>query len=93
MAVYAAFKELLLALPEKGDAELKNLFRKAIVAHFEVPFLFEDNKRLRGYLEQLCKRVDDEVIKNIFFCEGMRQAGITNDPGICARLCETSDPA
>lgn len=83
VAVYGAFRELLLALPEKSDDEIKALFRKASIARFEVAFLFEDDKNLQAYLEQLCRRVTDEVINNIFFLDGMKQqTAIMNDPQI-----------
>jgi hypothetical protein len=35
MAIYVAFRELLMALPEKGDEEIKTLFRNANIARFE----------------------------------------------------------
>lgn len=81
MSVYGAFRELLLALPERTDDEIKAIFRQASIARFEVPFLFEDDRNLQAYLEQLCKRVTEEVINNIFFVEGMKEhPAIMSDP-------------
>lgn len=82
VAVYGAFRELLLALPEKDDNEIKALFRKASIARFEVPFLFEDDPKLQAYLEKLCKHITDEVINNIFFLDGMKQQTGTMDAQI-----------
>jgi hypothetical protein len=83
VAVYSAFRELLLALPEKSDDEIKALFRKASIARFEVPFLFDNDAKLRVYLEQICERTTEEVINNIFFVDGMKQqSAIMNDPQI-----------
>jgi hypothetical protein len=83
VAVYGAFRELLLTLPEKSNDEIKALFRTASMARFEIPFLFEDDAKLKVYLEQLCKRVTEEVINNIFFVDGMKQQqAVMNDPQI-----------
>jgi len=83
VSVYGAFRELLLALPEKTDDEIKALFRKASIARFEVPFLFEDDRKLQDYLELLCTRVTEEVINNIFFVDGVRQqSAIIKDPQV-----------
>lgn len=82
-SVYAAFRELLLTLPEKTDDEIKALFRKASIVRFEVPFLFEDDHKLQNYLDELCSRVTKEVINNIFFVDGVRQqSAIITDPQI-----------
>jgi hypothetical protein len=78
MVVYGAFRDLLLALPEKGDDEIKALVRRASIARFEVAFLFEGNLKLQTYLDQLCKRVNDEVLKNIVSLDTLKQAGITS---------------
>lgn len=83
VAVYGAFRELLLALPEKSNNEIKGLFREASIARFEVTFLFEDDQRLHAYLEKLCTRVAEEVINNIFFIEGTkREPTLMNDSEI-----------
>ena len=81
VSVYSALRELLLALPEKTDDEIKAAFRQASIARFEVPFLFEDDRKLQAYLDQLCKRVTEDVVNNIFFVDGMKQqAAIMRDP-------------
>lgn len=84
IAVYGAFRELLLALPEKDNDEIKGLFfGKLRIARSEVPFLFEDDPKLQAYLEQLCKRVTEEVINNIFFTDGIKQQpAIMHDPKV-----------
>lgn len=83
VTVYRAFLDLLLKPLETSDYnEIKALFRKAESARFEVPFLFNDDERLRAYLEKLCKRVTDEIISNILFVEHMRQKANTNDSQI-----------
>lgn len=83
VSVYGAFRELLLTLPEKTDDEIMALFRKASIARFEVPFLFEDDRKLQVFLDQLCMRVTEEVINNIFFVDGVRQqSAIITDPKI-----------
>lgn len=83
MAVYSAFRELLLSLPEKDDTEIKRLFQAASIARAEVVFLFEDDQTLHAYLEKLCKRVSEEVINNIFFLDGTKgEPALMNDPEI-----------
>lgn len=80
MAIYAAFRELLIALPEKDNDEIKVLLRKANIARFEAPFLF-DNANLPAYLEQLCKQITDEVIGNSMFVEALKnETALMNDP-------------
>jgi hypothetical protein len=81
MAIYVAFRDLLVALPEKSDEEIKALHRKASIVRFEAPFLFE-NPRLATYLEQLCKQVLDEVIANAMFLEAVRNQTPMNEPQI-----------
>jgi hypothetical protein len=88
MAIYVSFRELLLALPEKDDDEIKALFRKASIARFEVPFLFEDDPKLQTYLEQLCKRVGDEVYGNIVSIEALKRAGAMADPLIVQKATQ-----
>jgi hypothetical protein len=73
MAAYSAFRELLLALPEKNGEEIKDLFRKAHLAGSEIPFLFEDDKDLQTYVDQLLQRVRDEVVNAIPSLEVMKQ--------------------
>jgi hypothetical protein len=80
MAIYVAFQELLIGLPEKSDDEIKTLFRKATIARFEAPFLFDD-PRMHAYLEQLCTKVADDVIANIVFLDAMKdQAALVTNP-------------
>lgn len=81
MAIYTAFRDLLIALPEKSDDEIKTLHRRASLARFEAPFLFE-SPRLPIYLEQLCKQVLDEVIANAMFLDAMKDQPTMNDPQI-----------
>ena len=70
-AIYFAFQELLLALLEKRDDEIKAAFRKASIARLEAPFLLSDPD-IQTYLENLCKQVTDKVIGNIMYRDGMR---------------------
>jgi hypothetical protein len=79
MAVYIAFRDLLIALPEKGDEEIKASHRKASIARFEASFLFDD-PNLPTYLEDVCKQVSDKVIANATFLEVMRNQTQMNDP-------------
>ncbi len=80
MTVYAAFRELLIALPEKGDDEIKVLLRKANIARFEAPFLF-DNVNLPAYLEELCKQITEEVIGNTMFVQALKnETALKNNP-------------
>jgi len=81
MAIYVAFRELLIALPEKGDDEIKALLRKANIARFEAPFLF-DNVNLPAYLEQLCTEITKEVIGNNMFLEAVKDQkdALMSDP-------------
>jgi hypothetical protein len=88
MAIYVIFRELLLALPEKDDDEIKALFRKASIARFEVPFLFEDDPKLQAYLEKLCKRVGDDVYGNIVSIEALKRAGVMADPQIIQKAAQ-----
>jgi hypothetical protein len=52
MAIYVASKDLLLALPKKGDDEIKAAHRKASIALLDAPFLL-DNPKIQAYLEEL----------------------------------------
>jgi hypothetical protein len=82
MVVYGAFRDLLLALPDKGDDEIKARVRKASIARFEVAFLFEGNLRLQTYLDRLCERVNDEVLENIVSLDTLKRAGIRSGPEV-----------
>jgi len=78
-AIYVAFEELLVALPEKSDEEIKAALRKAEIAIRQGPFLLGDPK-IQTYLEGLCKEVTDDVIGNIMFLDAMREQGAVGGP-------------
>ena len=87
-AIYLAFQELLLALPERGDDEIKAAFRRAAIARLEAPFLLADPK-IQAYLEALCKQVTDDVIGNIMFLDAVKQHGeLMNDPQACRDMID-----
>jgi hypothetical protein len=90
MAIYVAFRELLIALPEKSDDEIKALLRKANIARFEAPFLLGDDPKIQAYLEELCKQVTDDVISNITHRDAMNEqvAAIKNDPKVVKEFAE-----
>jgi hypothetical protein len=89
MAIYVAFRELLVALPEKGDDDIKALLRKATIARFEAPFLLGDAPNIQAYLEELCKQVTDDVIANINFLDTAREQGmLMNDPQAAREFTE-----
>jgi len=90
LAIYIAFQELLLALPEKSDDEIKAAFRRANIARFEVPFLLGDPK-IQAYLETLCKQVTDDVMSNIMYFDAMKPHGTMNDPQVCRDFAERAD--
>jgi hypothetical protein len=88
-AIYLAFKELLLGLPEKPDAEIKTAFRKASVARFEVPFLLADDPKIQAHIDQICKQVSDDVIANIMFIDAMNEnPAMKSDPEVCREFNE-----
>lgn len=67
MAVYDSLRDLLFALPQKGndsDEEIKARFRKADFARREIGFLFNDNQKVLNFSEQLCGQVKNEVVDN-----------------------------
>jgi hypothetical protein len=80
LAIYVAFQELLIALPEKSDDEIKGALRKASIARFEAQFLLDDPK-LHAYLESLCKEVSDNVLANITYLDVMKTQA-TSDPQV-----------
>lgn len=84
MAIYVAFRELLIALPEQGKDEIYALLRKANIARFEAPFLFGNDAEIQAYLEELCKQVTDDVIANIMFLDSMREQipALRTDPQV-----------
>ena len=67
MAVYDSFRDLLFALPQKGndsDEEIKASFRKTDFARREIGFLFNDNQKIIIFAEKLCGQVRNEVVDN-----------------------------
>ena len=86
-AIYAAFRELLLALIEKNDDEIKAAFQKASIARFEARFVLDDPK-IDTTLEALCKQANDDVISNIVYFDAMRPHGTMNDPQISREFAE-----
>ena len=67
MAVYDSLRDLLLALPKKGndsDDAIKDLFRKADFARRAIVYLFNDNQKILNFSEQLCEQVTNEVVNN-----------------------------
>ncbi len=90
MAVYSTFCELLTDLPYANSREkVTSLSRSARLARSEIPFLFEDDRDLQTYVDQLLQRVNDEVVNGIFFLDGMQQQpGMMNDPTIAKSWTE-----
>jgi hypothetical protein len=76
--VYEAVKELLIALVDKGDTEVRRAFQNACIAALEAPFLFNDS-RLEKYLKDLLDELRRRVMSNIMFLESSARAKI-NDP-------------
>lgn len=65
MAAYDSLRDLLFALPQKGndsDEEIKARFRKADFARREIGFLFNDNQKILNFSAQLCEQVKNEVV-------------------------------
>jgi len=84
-AIYVAFRDLLLALPEKGDDEIKLALRRASIARLEAPFVLGDDSEIRAYLDQICREVTDDVVAGIMFCDGLKNSGAMNsDPQAAA---------
>jgi hypothetical protein len=86
-AIYAAFRELLIALIEKSNEEIMAAFRKASLTRIEAQFLFSD-PRLDVILDDLCKQVSEDVISNIMYINGMRPHLATSDPQTCKEFAE-----
>jgi hypothetical protein len=78
LAIYVAFRDLLMALPEKSSDEIKDALRKASIACLEAQFVLGDPK-IQEYLETLCKKVTDDVVANITFLDARKKQG---DPQI-----------
>lgn len=94
-AVYAAFRELLIAFieegsDEKGYREIMAAFRKASIARFEARFVLDDPK-IDAMLDALCKQANDDVISNIMYFDAMRPHGTMNDPQISRDFAERAD--
>jgi hypothetical protein len=90
LAIYAAFREFLLALIEKSDDEIKAAFRKASLARLEARFVLDDPK-IEANLDALCKEATDDVIRNIMYFDGMRPHGTMNDPEMSREFAERAD--
>ena len=90
MAIYVAFRELLIALPEKSNDEIKALLRKAHIARFEAPFLFADDTQIQVYLDELCKLVMDGVISHVAYLDAMNEQipAIQNNPQVVKERAE-----
>jgi hypothetical protein len=85
-AIYIAFQELLLALVEKDDGEIRAAFRKAYIARSESQFLLAD-PQIQLYLDNLYKQVKDDIIAHIMFLQASEGA-IVNDPQIRRDVAE-----
>ncbi|PWU12001.1 MAG: hypothetical protein C5B51_01610 [Terriglobia bacterium] len=82
-AIYTAFCDLLVALPEKNDEEIKAVCRRADIARLQAPFLLYQEPELEAYLERICEQVKSEVISNIMFIDSIRgHAGMMSDPDV-----------
>jgi hypothetical protein len=77
-AIYAAFRELLLAFIEKGDDEVMAAFRKASIARFEARFVLDD-RTIDANLDALCKQATEDVVSNIMYRDAMKSQ-VMNDP-------------
>ena len=87
-AVYTAFQELLFALVDKSDDEIKTHFRGAAIARSEAPFLFDD-PQIQAYLDDLYKQVSKDVIGNIMLLQSVNEdRAIMSDPQIAQDLLE-----
>ena len=94
-AVYAAFRELLLAFiekgsDEKGNGEIMAAFRKASIVRFEARFVLDDPK-IDATLDVLCKQANDDVISNIMYLDGMRPHLATYDIEMRRAFAERAD--
>jgi hypothetical protein len=87
-AVYTAFQELLFALVDKSDDEIKTHFRRAGIARSEAPFLLDD-PQIQAYLDDLYKQVGKDVIGTIMLLQSANeQRAIMSDPRIAQDLLE-----
>jgi hypothetical protein len=89
-AIYALFRELLIALIEKNNEEIMAAFRKASIARIEAKFLLDD-PILEATLDTLCKQVTDDVISNIMYIDGMKPHLATLDPQTHQEFGERAD--
>jgi hypothetical protein len=90
-AIYVAFRDLLLALPDlaKSDDEIKAACRKASIARFEALFLLDDPK-IQAYLEDLCRQANGVIGDIVFLDATMKQPAWTNDPQVVRDVLERS---
>ena len=86
-AIYAAFRELLLAFIEKRDDEIMAAFRKASIARFEARFVLDDPE-IDANLDALCKQATADVISNIMYFDAMKPHGTMGDPQISQEFAE-----
>jgi len=70
-AIYVAFRELLISLIENSDGEIKNKFQKASIARIEAQFVLAD-PTVQATLDALCKRIEEDVIRNILYIDDMK---------------------
>lgn len=94
-AIYAAFRELLLAFiekdnDEKGNGEIMAAFQKASMARFEARFVLDDPK-IDATLDALCKQATADVSSNIEYFDAMKPQGTMNDPQIRRDFSERAD--
>jgi hypothetical protein len=89
-AIYAAFRELLLAFIEKGNDEIMAAFRKASIARFEARFVLDDPK-IDATLDALCKQATADVVSDIMYFDAMKPHGTMGDPEISREFAERAD--
>jgi hypothetical protein len=85
-AIYMAFHELLVALVDKSDGEVRDSFPRCYVKLCEASFLLDD-PQIEAYLKDLYKQVDDRVIRNIMFLQSSESAG-TKAPQLCQEVAK-----
>ncbi len=72
MQVYVTFRELLTTLVEGNNDDIKSHIQKVFFALQEVPFLFEGDEKLKKYLDEFYKQVEEKIWKNISYSEALR---------------------
>jgi len=86
-AIYIVFRDLLLALHASSVSEIGAALRKANIACLEAVFLLDPE--IHEYLDQLCERVQAEVLDNMAACDSIkRDPGAMNDPQVRRELTE-----